>query len=79
MGHTGHDEMRNARKLLAVKSGKRLSHRWGNKILKKHNTDIKITPEEGPLMVYCECSMTFKYYTCLKTIHCIGINILFTS
>lgn len=79
MGHTGHVDMRNTHKLLAVKSGRRLSHRRGTKILKKHDTEVKIKPEEGPLMVYCECSMTFKYYNCQKTIHCIGIYILFTS
>jgi len=79
VGHTGHAEMRNAGKLLAVKSGKRLSNRWCTKILKKQDTEVKITTEEGPLMVYCKRSMTFKYYTCQKTIHCIGINILFTS
>jgi hypothetical protein len=79
VGHTGHAEMRNTCKRSAVKSGRRLNHRRGTKILKKHDTEVKITPEEGPLMVYCECSLTFKYYTCQKTIHCIGINILFTS
>lgn len=80
MGHTEHAEkMRNAHKLLAVKSGRRLSHKCGTKILQKRDTEVKITSEEDPLMVYCECSMTFKYYTCQKTIHSIGINILFTS
>jgi len=79
VGHTGHVEMRNTPKFSAVKSGRRLSHRRGTKILKKYDTEVKITPEEGPLMVYCDRSMTFKYYTYQKTIHCIGTNILFTS
>jgi hypothetical protein len=80
VGHTEHAEkMRNVHRLLAVKSGRRLGHRWGTKILKKHDSEVKITSEEGPLMVNCECSVIFKYYTCQKTIHCIGINILFTS
>jgi hypothetical protein len=80
VGHTEHAEkMRKACKLLTVKPGRRLSHRWGIKILKKHDTEVKITSEESPLMVYRECSMTFKYYTCQKTIHSIDINILFTG
>jgi hypothetical protein len=71
--------MRNASKLSAGKPERRLIHRWDIKILNKHNTNVKITAEQGPLMVSCKCSKKFKYYTRQKTIHCIEIRILFTG